>query len=78
MATAAWVDLVIDTDLLSRSNRPRNRRAFFLMALVAGSFAGAFMQARIGSPLSLVVAGIGKLLVTAAVLFTKSEVDSLS
>ncbi|EMC96898.1 hypothetical protein BAUCODRAFT_32643 [Baudoinia panamericana UAMH 10762] len=73
MATAAWVDLVIDPAILARSNRSRNRRSTFLIALVAGSFAGAYMQARIGSSLALFVSGIGKVLVTIAILLTRAR-----
>jgi DNA-binding IclR family transcriptional regulator len=75
MATAAWVDLVIDPKLLAVTNAPRNRRALFLVALIAGSFAGAFMRSRIGSPLALVVSGIGKALVATANLVNRRQPD---
>jgi uncharacterized membrane protein YoaK (UPF0700 family) len=75
MATAAWVDLVIDPKVLAVPNRSRDRRALFLVALIAGSFAGAFMRSRIGSPLGLVVSGIGKSLVTAAILVNRRQPD---
>ncbi|TKA63072.1 hypothetical protein B0A49_08139 [Cryomyces minteri] len=46
MATAAYIDLLIDPELFKARNRPRNRRVLFLISLVAGSFAGAFAYAR--------------------------------
>lgn len=76
MATAAWVDLLIDDGILMRRNRSRDRRVLFLAALIAGSFAGAFMRAQLGSPLALVVSAIGKALVPIAILFTGGEVRS--
>ena len=73
MATAAWIDLVIDPNLLAKQNRPRNRRAGFLAALIAGSFAGAFMHSSIGASNALVVSGIGKAIVTVSLLFNKEQ-----
>jgi uncharacterized membrane protein YoaK (UPF0700 family) len=73
MATAAWVDFVIDRDFLVVSNRPRNRRALFLAFLVAGSFMGAYMHRTIGSANALVVSGAGKVLVTALLLLNRRE-----
>lgn len=72
MATAAWVDLLIDPQLWGLRNRSRNRRVGFLVALVAGSFAGAFMYRRIGSAATLLVSAVGKLLVTTLFLFNES------
>lgn len=73
MATGAWVDLVADPYLLNLHNRSRNRRVLFLVALMAGSFAGAFMQRDIGSALALVVSGVGKLLVTVLLLLNRAH-----
>lgn len=73
MATAAWVDLMIDPDLYARSNRGRNRRIGFLAALVLGTLAGAFIFRRIGSPAALVVSGAGKSLVTVMYLFNPAD-----
>ncbi|KAJ5668056.1 DUF1275 domain protein [Penicillium maclennaniae] len=42
MATAAFVDLVVDPDLGKLKNRCRNRRVGFLIMLVSGCFVGAF------------------------------------
>ena len=73
MATAAWVDLVIDPKLASLHNTSRDRRALFLASLVAGSFAGAYMHRGIGSPNALVVSAVGKLLVAFAFLLNRDE-----
>lgn len=73
MATAAWVDLVIDPGLFALRNRPRNRRAGFLASLVLGTLAGAFVFRRLGSPIALIVSGAGKLLVTGMFLFNGAE-----
>lgn len=73
MATAAWVDLVIDPRLLGWPNHSRDRRALFLSILVAGSFVGAFMRVKIGSPTALLVSGSVKLLVALALLVAKAE-----
>lgn len=73
MATAAWVDLVIDARLLGLKNHSRDRRLLFLLMLVAGSLCGAFMHDRIGSPTAVVITGVIKFLVAFALLITKAE-----
>jgi len=73
MATAAWVDLMIDPSLFVLRNRSRNRRIGFLGTLVLGTLTGAFIFRRIGSPAALVVSGAGKLLVTVMFLFNGAE-----
>lgn len=73
MATAAWVDLVVDPKLLAVKNHSRDRRAMFLAALVVGSFAGAFMHISIGSSNALIVSAAGKLLVTVTLLFNREQ-----
>lgn len=73
MATAAWVDLMIDPELFALKNRSRNRRIGFLAALVLGTLTGAFIFRRVGSPAALVVSGAGKLLVTVMYLFSGAD-----
>lgn len=68
MATAAWVDFVIDPQLLSASNRPRNRRGLFLLTLIVGSFVGAFMYRGVGSGNTLMLSAALKLTVTLMLL----------
>ena len=73
MATAAWVDLMIDPALFAGRNRGRNRRVGFLGALVLGTLAGAFIFRRVGSPAALVVSAAGKVLVTVMYLFSPAD-----
>ena len=68
MATAAYVDIFIDTEMFALSNRKRNRRVAFLLSLFAGSFAGAFAYRARGSAFALIVSGIGKALVTISLI----------
>jgi uncharacterized membrane protein YoaK (UPF0700 family) len=73
MATAAWVDLLIDKDLFAAQNRPRTRRASFLAALVAGGFFGAFVYRSIGSAATILLSAVGKFVVTIMFLFNHPE-----
>lgn len=73
MATAAWVDLMIDKDLLAMHNRARTRRACFLAALVAGAFLGACVYRNLGSASAILLSGIGKLIVTIMFLFNSRD-----
>ena len=73
MATAAWVDFIIDAELLRRSNRSRNRRALFLVMLVVGSVIGAFMRLRIGSGWALMVSAFSKVLATLLIFLSRAE-----
>lgn len=74
MATAAWIDLLIDKDLLVIHNRPRTRRVSFLAALIAGGFFGAFTYQKLGSAYVIGLSAAGKLLVT--ILFWFNELES--
>ncbi len=73
MATAAWVDLMIDPNLFRMENRSRNRRIGFLATLLLGTLTGAFIFRRLGSPAALVISGAGKMLVTVLFLFNGAE-----
>ncbi|OAL34643.1 hypothetical protein AYO20_06060 [Fonsecaea nubica] len=73
MATAAWIDLLIDPRLLTAKNRPRNRRASFLVAIVAGAFFGAGIYRSLGPATSVLFSAIGKLIVTFMFLLNKAE-----
>lgn len=73
MATAAWVDLLIDPHLFALENRPRNRRAAFLTLLFAGSLAGAAIYRSAGSAVAVGVSAAGKLLVTGMYLFNPAD-----
>ncbi|KAL2125806.1 hypothetical protein VTI74DRAFT_2687 [Chaetomium olivicolor] len=73
MATAAWVDLMIDPNLFALRNRSRNRRIGFLATLVLGTLSGAYIFRRLGSPAALVISGAGKVLVTLMYFFNPAE-----
>ncbi|KAI0154813.1 hypothetical protein GGR57DRAFT_502009 [Xylariaceae sp. FL1272] len=73
MATAAWVDLMIDPKLLSLENRPRTRRVMFLVSLAAGSVVGAGIYRTVGSAAAIFVSAAGKLLVTIMYLFNSAD-----
>ncbi|PVH95323.1 hypothetical protein DM02DRAFT_691000 [Periconia macrospinosa] len=73
MATAAWVDFVIDPKLLAACNRSRDRRALFLVTLIAGSFMGALMYKSVGPAYTLVLSAAVKLLVTFTLLLNRER-----
>jgi uncharacterized membrane protein YoaK (UPF0700 family) len=73
MATAAWIDLVIDPGLVVLRNRPRDLRGMFLLALVGGSFVGAFMYNATSSWATLLLSGMLKLGVTISLLLNHAE-----
>ncbi|KAI1100480.1 hypothetical protein F4804DRAFT_336181 [Jackrogersella minutella] len=73
MATAAWVDLIIDPELLKSKNRPRTRRVLFLATLIMGALAGAGIYRSAGSWVAILVSAAGKMLVTGMYLFNSAE-----
>lgn len=73
MATAAWVDLLIDPHLYTLKNRPRNRRAAFLILLFAGSLVGAAIYRTAGSAAAVGISAAGKLVVTGMYLVNRSD-----
>ncbi|KAI1773969.1 hypothetical protein F4818DRAFT_87563 [Hypoxylon cercidicola] len=73
MATAAWMDLMIDPALFRRENRPRTRRVLFLATLVLGSLAGAGIYRSAGSWVAILVSAAGKMLVTGLYLFNSTD-----
>lgn len=72
MATAAFVDVVVDPSLGKWRNRCRNRRIGFLFMLVAGCFAGAFAQRDLGSTFPILFCAIGKAVVSCGFLFNRA------
>ena len=73
MATAAWVDLLVDPHLLSSNNRPRTRRLSFVISLFLGAVCGAFMYVRMSSAFAILISGVGKALVTVMLFFNRLE-----
>ncbi|KAJ5692199.1 hypothetical protein N7462_001622 [Penicillium macrosclerotiorum] len=74
MATAAFVDVVVDPGLGRLRNRGRTRRVLFLMMLTAGCFVGAFAQRGVGSQFPLLLCAAGKAVVCVGVLFNRPVV----
>lgn len=72
MATAAFVDVVMDPNLGRLKNRLRNRRVMFLVMLTAGCFVGAFAQREVSSKFPVLLCAVGKFMVTVAFLFNRS------
>ncbi|KAJ5766487.1 uncharacterized protein N7511_004103 [Penicillium nucicola] len=71
MATAAFIDVVVDPCLGKLKNRLRNRRVMFLIMLTAGCFVGAFAQREVSSTFPILLCAIGKALVSLAFLFNR-------
>lgn len=73
MATAAWVDLLIDPRLFVLKNRPRNRRVVFLFSLITGALLGAILYRSAGSSVAIFISATGKLVVALLYFFNKTE-----
>ncbi|EFX05641.1 DNA/RNA helicase [Grosmannia clavigera kw1407] len=73
MATAAWVDLVIDPNLAVLNNRPRTRRVVFLASLIVGALLGAVIYRNVGSSVAVLISAGGKVLVALLYLFNEAE-----
>lgn len=74
-ATLAYVDFLVDPNLYAKHNRSRNRRIAFLFMLALGCFVGAYAREKSTSAITLMIAGLVKLIVTVAFAFNKSEDD---
>ena len=77
MATAAWVDLMMDPKLFVLDNRPRTRRIAFLIVLALGGLFGAYLYKTVGSAAAIMVSGAGKFLVTIMYFFNQAEKKKL-
>jgi uncharacterized membrane protein YoaK (UPF0700 family) len=78
MATAAYVDLLVDPNLYGWNNRGRNRRAAFLSALTLGGFAGAYTHKGVNSAFSILLSAVLKTVVMIAFAFNRgNSVDGL-
>ena len=74
MATAAWVDVMVDKRMfILKGNRPQCRRIGFLVALFVGALVGAAVYRVAGSAIALYVSAASKLLVSIIYLFNSSE-----
>lgn len=66
MVTSAYIDLVVGIHPLTLNHRPRNRRIFFVLNLILGSFIGAAVYRHVGPSFAFLLAAIIKLAVSAA------------
>lgn len=74
MATAAWVDVMVDKHMfILKGNRSQCRRIGFLVSLFVGALVGAAVYRMAGSAVALYVSAAGKLLVTLVYLFNSSD-----
>lgn len=71
MATAAYIDVMVDPSLLKLKNHKRDRRVLFLFMLTAGCFAGAFAQRAVNSTFAIILCAVGKSVATFAFLFNR-------
>ena len=69
MVTSAYIDFLVDPKLLLRKNRSRDRRLFFVLALLAGSFIGAAAYKKVSASFSLLLASLCKLAVCVLLWF---------
>ncbi len=72
MATAAFVDVLVDPLLFHRHNIPRNRRVGFLILFFLGALVGAFMYRFIGLYVGFLVAACTKFAVGSTFFFNRS------
>lgn len=78
MATAAYVDLVVDPNLYGWNNRGRNRRAAFLVTLSLGGFAGAYANKGMGSAFSVLLSAVLKTIASVAFAFNAGSPRELA
>lgn len=72
MATAAFIDVAVDLELLKYKNRPQDRRLTFLCLLTAGCFVGAFSVMAVNPTFAIILCAVGKTMVTCAFLLNKA------
>lgn len=71
MATAAYMDVVVDPKLLRLHNRCRNRRVLFVTMLAAGCFVGSFAKGEVSSTLPVLLCAIVKSAVSVGFLVNR-------
>jgi uncharacterized membrane protein YoaK (UPF0700 family) len=71
MATAAYIDVMVDPGLLRLHNRSRNRRLGFLVCLTAGCYVGAFALPGVNPPFALLLCVVVKMVVTVGFFFNR-------
>lgn len=70
--TSAMIDLFGDKSIFKLHNRPRNRRAVFILAIFFGAFIGGWIDHKVNGALVIGIAAAIKLLSAALVLSYES------
>jgi uncharacterized membrane protein YoaK (UPF0700 family) len=69
MVTSAYIDILADENILAPFNRSRNRRAIFIVCLLAGSFLGAVITKLSNAGLAFLLSAIVKMVATTLFIF---------
>ncbi|KXL44770.1 MAG: hypothetical protein FE78DRAFT_123427, partial [Acidomyces sp. 'richmondensis'] len=72
MVTSAYIDFLVDQRIFGRHNRPRNRRGFFVLCLLSGSFIGASVDRYGAAALAMLLTSLFKAFVAISFLFNHS------
>ena len=73
MVTSAYIDFLVDPEILKKHNRSRNRRLFFVACLLFGSFIGAISYRYVSAALALFLSAASKAIVCVALIFNPGE-----
>ena len=71
MVTSAYIDIAVGLHPLQLNHRPRNRRIFFILNLVLGSFIGASAYRYVGPSFAFLLAAMVKFVVSTAFFFNR-------
>ncbi|KAK9327129.1 hypothetical protein V1520DRAFT_349653 [Lipomyces starkeyi] len=71
--TGAMIDLFLDKSVFKLANRPRNRRAAFILALFAGASIGGLTARKVNCQVALAVAAAVKLVAAIEILFIPTK-----
>ncbi|MCJ1300982.1 hypothetical protein MMC08_003781 [Hypocenomyce scalaris] len=71
MVTSAYVDFLVDPNIFSSPNRPRNRRFVFICSLILGSFIGAILYKYVSPAVALYFSALGKAIACIAFFFNR-------
>ena len=75
MVTSAYIDLMVDSHLFDKKNRPRNRRILFVLALLMDSFVGAIAYRYVSPALSLLLCATCKAAICLSLLLNRAAVN---
>lgn len=83
MLTSPFIDLLADENLFAfkirhKNVRSRNLRTIYIILMFGGSFVGAFMHRRYGSPITILFAAGCRAVITFTFLFNKIQPQNQS